>query len=80
MDETVLIRDLFVECALKVINFNSPATAMSDCCREYAQSGVVMPNGVTTWRCRNHEGMRDFRTGERGLVVYAITRRSNDDI
>jgi len=78
MDETVFIRDLFVECALQVINFNSPGVAMSDCCRGFALSGVVMPNGVTMWRCKNHEGMVDFRTGERGKVEYTISREKRE--
>jgi hypothetical protein len=72
--EQVLITDLHVECSLQTHNFNLMGVAMSDCCRRVAKSGVVLPNGRTMWRCRDHEGMVDFRTGEKGEVVYVVTR------
>lgn len=77
--EPVLIKDLYVECALQVDNFNRGSVAMSDCCRRSATSGVLMPSGITTWRCRVHEGMVDFRTGEKGEVVFVVNRRVRDE-
>jgi hypothetical protein len=74
-DEMVLISDLWVECALQTHNFDRRGVAMSDCCRQRARSGVVMPSGITMWRCIVHEGMVDFRTGEKGEVVFAVKRR-----
>lgn len=73
--EHVLITDLWVECSLQTHNFDRPGVAMSDCCRQRARSGVVMPDSNRTmWRCVVHEGMVDFRTGTKGEVVYAIER------
>jgi hypothetical protein len=34
-----------------------------------------MPSGITMWRCIVHEGMVDFRTGEKGEIVFAVKRR-----
>jgi len=76
--EEVLISDLYVQCSLQTHNFNRVGVAMSDCCRLPARSGVVNNNGVTMWRCIAHEGMLDFRTGDKGEIVYAIKRRSNN--
>lgn len=73
--EMVLITDLHVECSLQTHNFDRQGVAMSDCCRSWARSGVVIPNtNRTMWRCRVHEGMVDFRTGDKGEVVYAVER------
>lgn len=69
----VLITDLHVECSLQTHNFDARGVAMSDCCRRLAKSGVVIPRtNRTMWRCRDHEGMVDFRTGAKGEVVYAV--------
>lgn len=79
MDDMVLITDLHVECSLQTHNFDRHGVAMSDCCRRLAKSGVVMPiSGRTMWRCRDHEGMLDFRTGAKGEVVYAVQRKKEN--
>lgn len=72
--ERVLIKDLYVVCALQVMNFDRGGVAMSDCCRRNAETGVMGDSGITTWRCRIHEGVVDFRTGERGEVVHTVLR------
>lgn len=54
------VRDLYVDCSLKVINLDSPYTAMSDCCRNHAVAAVVMENGSKMWRCTYH---KDIQTG-----------------
>lgn len=76
----VLISDLWVECSLQTHNFDRSGVAMSDCCRRVAKSGVVRPDGAVMWRCTVHEGMLDFRTGDKGEIVYVIERKTpNDD-
>ena len=75
--ESVLISDLIVICSLQVDNFDRGGVAMSDCCRRNATSGVLNDEGYTLWRCRVHEGMVDFRTGEKGEVVYVVNRIIN---
>lgn len=78
--EAVLISDMSVECSLQLINFNRGGIAMSDCCRRHATSGVVSNDGRSTWwRCRTHEGMLDFRTGDKGEIVFVIDRKVNDE-
>lgn len=75
--EEVLISDLYVQCSLRIHNFEKHGIAMSDCCRQTARSGVVDPiTNITLWRCIAHEGMLDFRTGDKGEIVYVIKRRS----
>lgn len=65
------IADLYVQCSLKVSHFDSHVTAMSDCCREFATSGVQTDTG-TFWRCNAHEGVLDFRTGATAPVVLTV--------
>lgn len=70
--ERVFIRDLYVICSLRMQHFDRGTVAMSDCCRRNAETGVQHPDGSVLWRCRTHEGMLDFRTGERAPVVLTV--------
>lgn len=72
--ERVLIKDLYVVCSLQVMNFNRGGVAMSDCCRRNADTGVQHADGKVMWRCRTHEGVLDFRTGEKAPVVHTVLR------
>lgn len=73
----VAISAMYVQCALQVRNFSHPGIAMSDCCRNSATSGVVKENGVTEWRCRQHEGLvRAHPMIVMGNVVYEIERNN----
>lgn len=72
--ERVLIKDLFVICSLQMQNFDRRGVAMSDCCRRNAETGVAKGDGTVMWRCRTHEGMLDFRTGEKAPVVYTVLK------
>lgn len=74
--ETRRIAGMYVGCSLQTSNFKRQGVAMSDCCQITATSGVIMPDtGHIMWRCRTHEGMVDFRTDERGEVVYSVERK-----
>lgn len=74
-EQTVAVRDLHVQCSLRVRNFDAPGVAMSDCCGRSAGSAVEYPDGRKMWRCGEHEGLIDVRTGARGPVLSAIVRR-----
>lgn len=72
--KTVLkdVIDMYVTCSLKMMNFNSAVTCASDCCGNFANSAVEMRNGQLMWRCRGHQGIRDFQTGELGAVHFSV--------
>lgn len=66
------VSSMFVECSLQIVNFDRGGVAMSDCCRGHAVSAVEMSNGMRMWRCRDHEGVRNARTGETGPVHVEV--------
>lgn len=77
MADLVKIHTKFVQCSLQVRNFDTPGFAMSDCCGRLASTGVVVLNKGTVgygiyWRCPEHKGVRDIRTGELGPVVTEV--------
>lgn len=65
------IGTLFVNCSLRLRNFDQPGLAASDTCQAPADTAVEMDNGNLMWRCPVHRSMRTM-SGPRGAVVTHI--------
>ncbi len=66
------IGDMFADCSY----CPSPGPGhvpMSECCRRHATSGVVRGDGVTEFRCSEHEGL--LSGGGFGTVVEFIMEK-----
>lgn len=50
--------------------------AASDCCGESADTAVLRPDGMKTWRCPNHRGL--VEGDETGEVFESVMVRPTD--
>lgn len=50
----VRVADRYVQCMYPLVK---RAQAASDCCRQHATTTVELPNGVHSYRCRQHRGL-----------------------
>lgn len=72
--EARTVASLFVNCSLRLRNFDSPGFAASDTCQQPADSGVELASGNIMWRCLRHRGMRTLQPGDLGKVVSWVRR------
>jgi hypothetical protein len=65
----VPVADLFVECSLRVRNFDSVGLCMSDCCGKPANSAVRTSDNHYLYRCVQHQGIVQM---QRGPIVAKV--------
>ena len=63
------ITDMYVQCMYPM---RPDAIAASDCCRAPADTAVVRPDGMSTWRCPGHRGL--IKDEGIGPVVESVMR------
>lgn len=59
----VAVVDLYVECSLRVRNFESHGLCMSDCCGKTATTAVQTRDGHSLYRCPEHKGIITLQKG-----------------